>query len=275
MINNNTLPLKIIYACLVGILALTLPVLIIEKLGIQIDEPLHKHLIQSCFTGLIAVTGIWFLITKMDKQLPISIGLIQPKKAIAQFLFGFGLIALPLLITILLSIMFGWGDVSFNISTAVLPGIIFGLISTFFTDALTEELIFRGYIYSNLKARFNTWLSALITLLLFVSLPVIISAIQKVFGIDWAVPITVGYIITLVFFGSFVQYLRILTKSIWGGVGFHLFFVQMNQFMGITDDSLIEFSETSNQQPIQATLIVLLLLVFTGLIVYPIIKKRK
>ena len=272
---TKTLSIKLIYACLIGIAALTIPIVIFEKLGIMSDNGLHKHLIQSCFSGLIAIVGIWFLRVKLDKAIPVSIGLLKPKKALIHFLFGFGLIVMPLIVTIILSIFFGWVDVSFNISNGILYGIVLGLISTFFTDAITEELIFRGYIFSNLKERFNTWLSSLITLVLFVTLPLIISAIQNLCGIDWAVPITGGYIITLFFFGAFVQYLRVLTKSIWAGVGFHLFFVQMNQLIGITDNSLIEFSETSNQQPIQITLIVLLLIIFISLIAYPFIMKRK
>ena len=272
---TKTLYIKLIYACLIGIAALSIPIVIFEKLGIMSDNALHKHLIQSCFSGFIAIIGIWFLRVKLDKATPISIGLLKPKKALTHFLFGFGLIAIPLIITIVLSITFGWGEVSFNISNAILYGAILGLISIFFTDAITEELIFRGYIFSNLKERFGTWTSSLITLLVFVAVPVIIIVIQKFFGVDSAVPINGGFIITLLFFGAFVQYLRVLTKSIWVGVGFHLFFVQMNQLIGITDSSLIEFSETSNQQSIQITLIVLLLIIFVSLIAYPFIMKRK
>lgn len=275
MNTNRTLLVNVLLACLIGIVALTLPVLIIKQAGILTDKPLFRHLIQSCLTGLIAIIGIWFLRTKLDKNTPISIGLVKPNKALAQFLFGFGLIAIPLIITIILSIVFGWGEVSLNISNGILFAIFLGLISTLFTDAITEELIFRGYIFSNLKERFNTWTSSIITLVLFVTLPLIISFIQNLLGIEWAVPVNGGYIITLFFFGSFVQYLRVLTKSIWTGVGFHLFFVQMNRLIGIEGDTLIQFSETSSQQPIQVTLIILLLLVFIGLIAYPYINKRK
>lgn len=272
---TKTLYLKLIYACLIAIAALTIPIIIFEKLSIMTGNALHKHLIQSCFTGLIAVGGIWYLRAKLNKETRISIGLLKPKKALTHFLFGFGLIAIPLIITIVLSIVFSWGDVSFNISNGILYGVILGLISTFFTDAITEELIFRGYIFSNLKKRYSSWTSSLITLALFVLVPVIINLIQKYFGINTAVPINGGFIITLLFFGTFVQYLRVLTKSIWAGVGFHLFFVQMNQLIGITDSSLIEFSETSNQQSIQITLIVLLLIIFISLIAYPFIMKKK
>jgi membrane protease YdiL (CAAX protease family) len=272
---TKTLTLKIIYACLIGIAALTLPIMIFKKSEIMVDDPLHRHLIQSFFIGLFAIVGIRLLRTKFDKQFPISIGLVKPKKAFTHFLFGFGLITVPLIITIVLSMIFGWGEVSLNFNNGILYGVMLGLISTFFTDAITEELIFRGYIFSNLKERFNAWISSLISIALFVTIPLIIIAIQKYLGINSAVSVNGGYIITLILFGSFLQYLRVLTKSIWSGVGFHLFFVQMNQLIGITNTNLIEFAETSNQQAVQITLIILLLMVFISLIAYPFIKKRK
>ena len=50
----------------------------------------------------------------------------------------------------------------------------------------------------------------------------------------------------------------------------------MNKIMGVTDDRLIQFSETSyKEQPIQITLIILILLAFAALILFPIIKKKR
>jgi hypothetical protein len=267
--------LNILFACLTAIIALTLPALIVKHLGILRANPLYQHLLQSSLIGLVVVLGIWFLRSKVDKGTPVSIGLAKPSKAIIQILFGFGLIAVPLILTILLSQIFGWGEISLNISNGILITFIIGLISTFFTDALTEELIFRGYIFSNLKERFNVWISSLITLLLFVLVPIVILSIQKVIEIEGFLTITGSYVITLIFFGAFVQYLRVLTKSIWVGVGFHWFFVHMNQLMGITDDKLIQFSETSNQLPIQITLIILILIVFISLFIFPFIRRVK
>ena len=267
--------LNILFACLTAIIALTLPALIIKHLGILRANPLYQHLLQSSLIGLVVVLGIWFLRSKVDKGTPVSIGLVKPSKAIIQILFGFGLIAVPLILTILLSQIFGWGEISLNISNGILITFIIGMISIFFTDALTEELIFRGYIFSNLKERFNVWISSLITLLLFVLFPIVLISIQKVIEIEGFLTITGSYVITLIFFGAFVQYLRVLTKSIWVGVGFHWFFVHMNQLMGITDDKLIQFSETSNQLPFQITLIILISIVFLSLFIFPFIRRVK
>lgn len=264
---------KLILACLTAFMALILPAIIFQKSGILNSDPVYQHLVKSFFVGMIAVVGIWLLRSKLDQGVPISIGLTKPTIAILHTLLGFGLILVPLIITLILSSVLGWAVFSFN-SGGVLRVMILGTISTFFTDALIEELIYRGYIYSNLKERYNVWISSLIALLLFVLTAVIIMSFQRFFGIGGAgVTLSGNYIVTLLFFGTFMQYLRVAFKSIWVGVGFHLFFVHMNKIMGMTDDRLIQFSKIVNEQPLQITLIVLILLVFATLILFPIIKK--
>ena len=56
---------------------------------------------------------------------------------------------------------------------------------------------------------------------------------------------------------------------------FHTFFVHMNSIIGVSDKNLIQYPTTTNQQPIQLTLMILLLIVFIGTIVYPIVIKRR
>ena len=275
MIHIKNTSLKVGYAGLIVILALTLPVLLFENSDLMAEQPLYRHVLQACLVGLIAIVGIWLVRTKSDTYWPRSFGLARPNKAFGQFLFGFGLIAVPLLITISLSVLFDWTDISFNVTSGILVAAVIGLVSTFFTDAITEELIFRGYIFGMIKMRSNTWKSSLITTALFVVFPIIVITIQDLIGIASTMPLSVGYLFTLLFFGSFVQYLRVLTGSIWTGVGFHLFFVQMNQLIGITDTSFIQFSETGSELPFQITLVVLLLFVLTGLVIYSIRNKRK
>jgi membrane protease YdiL (CAAX protease family) len=276
MPQNRMIFRKILLACLTAFIALILPAVIFQNSGLLDSNPAYQHLVQSIFVGMIAVLGIWLFRSKLDKGVPVFIGLTKPSKAILHALLGFGLILAPLGLTLVISRLFGWVDFSFNTS-GVLPILIVGAASTFFTDALTEELIYRGYIYSNLKERFNVWISSLITLFLFIITIVIIMTFQNLFDISGAaVPLSVNYILTLLFFGAFMQYLRVTFKTIWVGAGFHLVFVHMNQIMGMTNDKLIQFSETSyNEKPIQITLITLILLVFVALVLFPLIRNKR
>lgn len=272
---NSKLPLKIILACTAAIVALLLPAAIFQKLEILQSSPNFHHLFKSFFVAILVVLSIWMLRKKVDKGNPTSIGLGIPSKAISQFLLGFGLILIPMVLAVIICAAFGWADVTINTRSGIIYAFILGLVSTLFTDALSEELVFRGYIYSNLKTRFSVWKSSIITLLIFVTVPIIIIYLQNMLGVTGSVSLSGNYIVTLFIFGAFIQYLRVLFKTIWVGVGFHLFFVHMNTLMGPTDDTLIQFSETSNQQALQIILIILLGLVFLGLILYPFIQKRK
>ena len=87
--------------------------------------------------------------------------------------------------------------------------------------------------------------------------------------------VTIGYLTYMLFFGAFALYLRVLTKSIWTGVGFHLMFVFMNQLIGLEPTNLIQFSEFSSERPVQITLIRMLGLTFIALLAYPKLKGLK
>lgn len=271
---KTSMTLKIICACMVMLVALILPAFIIQENPI-FESPGYNHLIKAIAVSAIVIMGIWLLRTKLDKGLPLNIGLSTPTIAAKHFLLGIGLIFIPFLITVSLSSVFNWADYTININWTIILSIIIGFFSTFFTDAFSEELIFRGYIFSNLKQHNSIWKSSIITLVIFVITPLIIISIQNSLNIKGSVALSGGYIITLFFFGAFMQYLRITFKSIWVGIGFHLVFVQMNQLMGSTNDRLLQFSENSNQQPIQITLAVCLIVTFASLIIYSFIKSRK
>jgi len=147
-----------------------------------------------------------------------------------------------------------------------------------FTDGLPEELLFRGMLYSNLNVRYSKLKSSAIAVLLFTLFPFVIVGIQKLMGngvfIGATDRITPSFVITMLFFGSFMQYLRILTNSVWTSVGFHTLFVFMNVLIGTEPNNLIQFSNMQRETPMQVTLISLVVLTFIWLLAYPRITKR-
>jgi uncharacterized protein len=155
-----------------------------------------------------------------------------------------------------------------------------GVLTVFLFEALPEELVFRGYIFSTLNVRFRKWKAALISIFSFVLLPVVLVQIQRyILGMEVSVGrtdhIELSYLITMLLFASFIQYLRILTGSIWTGIGFHLVFVYINRMIGTEDYNLIQLSNISSEQPMQIVLICSLLLVFLFVILYPVLTKKK
>jgi len=170
--------------------------------------------------------------------------------------------------------------ITYNFNLSILKSFAIGIVTVFLFEGLPEELLFRGYIYSNLNSHYARWKSAIITVLLFVLLPILSVPIQKyIFGMEIYLGghnyVAPSYILTLLVFGSFVQYLRMLSKSVWVGIGFHTLFVYFDRIMGTTSDNLIQFNLTGGSElPLQIAFIGSLLLVFLIVILYPKISKR-
>ena len=273
-ISKRQLIFKIFYASLLLFIALVVPAFLVQNFPL-FDNYIYNHITKAICVGVIVIIGIRLFRQRLDKGIPAGIGVNNSKTAFKYLLIGIGLILIPLLVTLVISSVFEWANFRFNFKGVLISTLFLGLISTLFTDALSEELVFRGYIFSNLKEHYNLWISSAITLTIFVIAPVFIITIQNSLQVDGAVALSGNYIINMILFGAFMQYLRIIFNSIWVGVGFHLIFVHMNQLMGTTSDKLLQFSEDSNQQAVQFILMSFLVLTFLGLIIYPLIKRKK
>jgi membrane protease YdiL (CAAX protease family) len=238
-----------------------------------------RYGIQAIIMSGLVVPGIWFIRKYVDQGIPLSIGIGNVKNALIKLLIGVGFVLLPLFISLVCTLLFGWGNINFNVNESTFYNLLIGISITFLFEALPEELAFRGYIYSKLNVFLKRWLSALITVGLFVLLPIVLVPIQKhILGMDINVggsnAITESYIITMIFFGSFVQYLRVLTKTIWMGIGFHLMFVYFNRMIGTESTDLIQFTNFTNETPLQIVFISTIVLIFIGLLIYPKISKN-
>ena len=233
-----------------------------------------RYGLQALIMSGLVVPGILWLRVNLDRAPVSGLGLPGPGKALRDMALGIGLIALPLFATIFVAKLFGWADVSVTDAEGAWVGLLFSVLTVFFFEALPEELAFRGYIYSNLNTRWSRWLAGAVAVALFVLLPTVLVPIQEhVLKMDVVVGgssgLTAGYLITMAVFGSFVQYLRILTGTIWMGVGFHFAFVLLNRVIGPRPTDLIQFSDIVAPGPMQITAIVTVGLLAIGLLAYP------
>lgn len=150
-----------------------------------------------------------------------------------------------------------------------------GTLTAFFFEALPEELLFRGYIFRNLNGVMRKWTASITTVALFVLLPILLVQIQsRWLGMEIQVGpsdhITTSYLLIMCAFGTFLQYLRVLTGTVWTGIGFHLFFLMANRIMGVRESSFILMSDlTTSSGPMQVVLIGSVLLSFGALLLYP------
>lgn len=230
-------------------------------------------------TGMV-VAGISWLRLRLDKGTPESIGTGKLRDTLNKLMMGMGLVIVPVIITLAFIGKFGWGELQFNATPEILLTAFTGIGAVFFFEALPEELVFRGYIYSNLNTKFSRWKSAVLAVLLFAAVPLLLLPVQQyVLGMNIqlgnASRIEISYVITMLFFGAFVQYLRIITGSIWTGIGFHLVFVYSNHLIGQKPTSLFQLTNISNEQPIQFTFVGVLLLIFILLLLYPRLTKNR
>lgn len=271
---------NILISWLIGFIALAAAGWLGSNLRAELDFGYTSSmLIQAATMSGIIGLGIWFLRTQRKLNVAYKIGLGTPVKAFVQFLSGMGILLLPVLLSILAVVIFGWGEVNFNWDAGASNSVLIGLLIVFTFEAFPEELLFRGYLFSTLNVRFKKWQAALLTVGLFVLLPILLTPFQQyVLGMETNVGgnqnVQLGYVIILILFGSFVQYLRVLTNTIWTGIGFHLMFVFMNRLIGTDSNSVIQFSGMTDEGPLKFIYGGSILLIFALLILYPIIKKR-
>jgi len=230
--------------------------------------------VKALIMSGITVPGIIWLATRIDSCSLRQLGIPKTGRFIRHVLLGVGLIFIPFLLTLVISLAFGWVDVQFNTGKEVLISVFSGFAITFLFEALPEELAVRGYILHRLNTVYRRWLAGLISVGLFVLVPVILYVFNRyVLGIENAIGGASGlrpsYLIIMALFGSFLVYLRVLTNSIAMGMGFHLGFVHFDRIMGLESYHLIQFMDASGEGPIQMVLMICFVIMLVGLFMYP------
>ena len=243
------------------------------------DGSRGRYFLQALIMSGMVVPGIWWLRSRVDRLPLAGLGLPDLRRSLSAFTLGLGIIAVPMIVTALLTNLLGWGSVTLNLSPSALATFGAGIITVFFFEAFPEELLFRGYIYSTLNTRAPRWAAGGLTALLFVLLPVLIVSFQQhVLGMEVRVggasQLTAVYVISMAIFAVFTQYLRILSGTVWMSMGFHFAFVLVNRVVGPRETAVIRFEEVTAQGPIQVAALVSVLLLIIALVGYPRLAKR-
>lgn len=235
--------------------------------------------LQAAIMSGIVLPGIWWLRRAVDRRPLAGLEVLGWAKSFMGFALGSSMVLGPTALTFLCVVVFGWGTVSINPTPGALTAIMVGILTAFFFEALPEELVFRGYIYRNLSASMRRWTAGLVTTALFVLLPVALVLVQR-HVLDMPVQIgnsdriTGGYLLTIALFGTFLQYLRTMSGTVWAGIGFHLFFLMSGRIAGNGTRSFLQLSNMTSERPAQAVLIGSILLVFIGIVAYPRLSGR-
>ncbi|KJK42781.1 hypothetical protein UK23_35680 [Lentzea aerocolonigenes] len=117
------------------------------------------------------------------------------------------------------SVWLGFADWGVDWSAAAevgMPAVIVSLAaSTLLAQGFPEELVFRGYIFANLREKMPAWATVVVTSLIFGSI--------HVFSHGGANTLTerLVYAVMAAGFGLMLATCRVVSGSLWLGVGFH------------------------------------------------------
>jgi len=126
------------------------------------------HAVRAVATSALVVPLIFLARRYLDRRSWEGLRLTSLHTSWGWPLFGmaFWLIAAGLGLAVTLT--FGWARISFGApSTGILLLILYLPLLVFLYEALPEELIFRGYFYRNLSARYARWIAVLAQAALF------------------------------------------------------------------------------------------------------------
>ncbi|KAA8879787.1 CPBP family intramembrane metalloprotease [Nocardia colli] len=125
-------------------------------------------------------------------------------------------------VTLIYMLWLGWADLTVQSSMSkTVPALIALVALALLYEAVPEELIFRGYFFSNLAERWSTAITVIAQAVLFTLWGVLIGAATSIERV------------ILFFAFSVVQgALRATTGNLWACIGFHATFQVATQFLG-------------------------------------------
>lgn len=238
-----------------------------------------RGLLQGIVMSGLVVPGIWWLRRRIDRRPLAEVGLEVSGRNLGGLAIGLGFVVVPVASVLGASRLFGWATIAVDTSSSGLWGLAIGLLTVFLFEALPEELAVRGYLYRNLSAVHARWKASILAVLLFITMPILGVAIQHYLlgmeiQVNGASSIQPSYLVIMLVFGSFQQYLRVLSGTIWLGVGFHTAFILINRIMGPRDDQMIRFAEVHAGGPLQLVAMASVGLILVTVFAWPWLARR-
>lgn len=185
------------------------------------DYSVARHVFHAVFVCIFMLPVIFFFRKVIDNTTLSGLGLGEIEKAWKPFLIGALILLTPASIGIALCLLFGWTQIQITAQISEIIIFIPLLIAlVFIYEALPEELLFRGYIFTNLTEKFSQNIAALIQAGLFVGWGMLIGAAASI-----------DRIILFFVFAWILAVLRYISGSIWVPIGFHVAFQTVAQLL--------------------------------------------
>lgn len=188
--------------------------------GAEYNRP--AHLLRAALTSVLVVPLIALARRFLDQRSWDGLGLSSLRSGWKPLLVGIFCWLIPALIGIAASLVLGWTTITLVEPLGDTLLFMAGLaLLVFFYEALPEELIFRGYFYTNLATRMPLWLAVVGQAVLF-----------TLWGLLNGGENSLDRSLLFFTFAIIVGIFRVITGSIWVGIGFHLVFQTFAQLFG-------------------------------------------
>jgi hypothetical protein len=128
----------------------------------------------------------------------------------------------------------GWFGVQLVVPTAaLLLDAVVHAILVLCSEALPEELAFRGYVYTNLADLFPRWLAVVGQAVLFTAWPLALFGVLRLAGVQPNWSFNLERVVLFLTMGVTLALVRLWTGSLWGSVGLHWAFQMTIQLLSI------------------------------------------
>jgi CAAX protease family protein len=181
-----------------------------------------SHAAASVGIAASAFGLVWLLRRHIDRRPWSGIGLPLDRTAIPHLLFGIVLAGIVSMIAAAVTVQLGLAEWSWSADTindAASEGwattILLIVLSTVLVQGFPEELVFRGYMYSNLGATLPLWATVVSSSLIFGSMHILSSEGAS------TVAEHVVYAVAAIGFGLMLAAFRTVSGTLWLGIGFH------------------------------------------------------
>lgn len=188
--------------------------------------------VTAVMTTVLVVPMIWLARRHLDRRPWRGLGMTGPRQGWWPFLVGVLAWVLPAFTGVALVTTLGRMEIVPLLPTGELVLSLVGLLClVLLFEAVPEELIFRGYLFTNLNTVMSAWLTVVAQAVLFT----LFGTALWVLAEGWDVLAERGPL----FFGLAVVLgcLRVVTGNVWACVGFHLAFQSVAQ--AVLNDELL------------------------------------
>lgn len=179
------------------------------------------HLRSAVFL-FVSVSALVVLANRfLDRRSLQNRSFLRKSGAGKAFILGIVCWVVPAAIGVFVSVQLGWTQITLLAPVMDAVGqFLFLLVVVFLIEAFPEEVVFRGYIYSNLNTAFPQWITVLLQ-----------TAIFTLFAYWIGATPTMEQWMFIPGFGFLLGYFRALTGDVWFSIGFHLSIMTATQLL--------------------------------------------